>query len=114
MSDKEIKCQLAKAALENGVGLNEVKEFYAWVMEGPDDSLDEEDDSYKSVSICEFAQDTKCQKTITNRCSEHNIKTVGELIKLGSSKFRQFPHVGYTTVRKISEELNKQFGVKRW
>ena len=114
MSDKEIKCQLAKAALENGVSLEQVKKFYAWVTEGPEEPEEEPDDSYKSVSIYEFAQDTKCQKTITNRCSEHNIKTVGELIKLGSSKFRQFPHVGYTTVRKISEELNKQFGVKRW
>lgn len=110
MKEKEIRLELAKAALMGGASMERMKEMHKWVTEEgrPAVDLDEikvtDMEQYLGMSAIRFS----------NRCRENDIHTVGELVRVGSKAFRSQRMVGGGLIDKLTEVLSVHYGVENW
>ena len=110
MMEKEIRLELAKAALIGGASLEKAKEMMVWVT-----GSKQTDDELDNVSVTELEQYLGMSSVrFRNRCMENEIHTVGELVRIGSAKFRALRLVGGGLVKKIGEVLEEKYGVTEW
>ena len=115
MTDREIKLELAKVALSNGMAIETAKAFYDWIMEEPEHIVVESKPTkWDDTPIEDLACRTRIEGTITKRCHDNGINTVGDLIRCGGRKFLKFENVGKGTVRKIDDALLMHFEVVDW
>lgn len=49
-----------------------------------------------------------------NVAKDHNIETVGQLLEVGSARFKQFRNMGSLCINRISEALDNIYGIKSW
>ena len=49
-----------------------------------------------------------------NVAKEHDIETVGQLLEVGSARFKQFRNMGSLCINRISEALDNLYGIKSW
>ena len=49
-----------------------------------------------------------------NVAKDHNIETVGQLLEVGSARFKQFRNMGSLCINRISEALDNLYGIKGW
>ena len=49
-----------------------------------------------------------------NVAKDHNIETVGQLLEVGSARFKQFRNMGSLCINRISEALDNLYGIKSW
>ena len=49
-----------------------------------------------------------------NVAKDHNIETVGQLLEVGSARFKQFRNMGRLCANRISEALDNLYGIKSW
>ena len=108
MRDREIRLELAKAALIGGASLDTAKMMLEWVMDDSGIDLDKvsvaELEPYLGMSAVRFR----------NRCMENEIHTVGQLVRVGSSAFRSLRLVGVGLCDKVAGILNDKYGVTGW
>lgn len=115
MTDREIKLELAKVALASGMSLEAAKDFYEWIMEEPEHEVpDGKPTKWDDTPIEDLACRTRITGTITKRCKDNGINTVGDLIRCGGRKFLTFEDVGKGTVTKIDDALEEYYDVNEW
>ena len=110
MTPQEIKLELAKVAIQSDMPLQNIKEFYTWIMEEEPDLTKEQ---YKNIPIVILLRASYYMKRVTNICRAHNIFTVGELVSLGRGNFLKFSGIGRGCLKAVEERLAKQ-GVVDW
>jgi DNA-directed RNA polymerase alpha subunit len=49
-----------------------------------------------------------------NVAKDHNIENVGQLLEVGSARFKQFRNMGSLCINRISEALDNLYGIKSW
>ena len=49
-----------------------------------------------------------------NVAKDHDIETVGQLLEVGSARFKQFRNMGSLCINRISEALDNLYGIKSW
>lgn len=108
MTDVEIRLELAKVALANGLNTETAKVFYDWVV-----NIDDKMRLLEATPICEVAAKTSIPNTVNTRCRENNILSVGALVEFGRTNFSKCRNVGKFTVHQLDEAL-KSFGVENW
>lgn len=110
MTETDIKLELAKAALMGGQSLSRAAEFYRWVI---GESMAGRDLTEIPVATIIPYLD-KVGVSFINRCKEHNIETIADLVNIGSGGFKELRHVGPTTYKHVADALQKYFGVEDW
>lgn len=115
MTNREVKIEIAKAALGNGLNIETAKAFYDWVIEEPERELPEDRSTrWDNTPIEELAHKTLIVGTVTKRCKDNGINTVGDLIRCGGIKFSTFKNVGGCTIQKIDDALDRYYHVSEW
>ena len=110
MNDKEIKLEIAKAAIVSGSSVERMQQVFDWVTDGkkPDVDLD-------GISVTDMEQYLGMSSVrFGNRCRENDIHTVGQLVRVGSKQFRSLKLVGGDLCHKVSAILKDKYGVEDW
>ena len=111
MTDKEMKLELAKAALIGGASLDRVKEMLEFVS----GDVDKGSTALDGVKVSELEQYLGMSSVrFRNRCMENGIHTVGQLVRVGSGGFRSLRLVGGGLVEKLRIILSEKYGVNEW
>lgn len=110
MTDKEIRLELAKAALMGGASMERTKEMLSWVVGDVKKDVD-----LDAVKVSELEQYLGMSAVrFRNRCMENDIHTVGQLARIGSNGFRALRLVGGRLVDKLRDVLSVNYGVEGW
>ena len=113
MTDKEIRLELAKAALMGGASMERTKEMLLWVKgETKEERVEIDLDSIKVGEIEQYLGMSAVR--FRNRCMENDIHTVGQLVRIGSNGFRALRLVGGGLVDKLRDVLSEYYGVNGW
>lgn len=113
MTDKEIKMELAKAALIGGASMERTKEMLSWVNGNA--KAEREEIDFDAAKVGELEQYLGMSAVrFRNRCMENDIHTVGQLVRIGSNGFRALRLVGGGLVEKLREVLSENYGVEGW
>lgn len=105
MYDKEIKFELAKAALIGGVGMEQARLAYTWVTEVPKVNLD-------SIKVSDLERSLgRHAVRFRHRCAENDIRTVGELVRMGKTGFRKLKIVGDHLANAVDKALEERFDI---
>jgi DNA-directed RNA polymerase alpha subunit len=126
MTNKEIKIELAKVALDkcafhtSDALTDSLKNLYDWIVDESDDEVEtNQENQFDSVDIEEvlkiirrqnFYHNVTIIETIFRR---ENINTVGDLIRVGGRKFSKYRTAGRKTVSAIADAL-EELGVTAW
>lgn len=113
MTDKEIRMELAKAALIGGASMERTKEMLSWVKgETKEERVEKDLDSIKVGELEQYLGMSAVR--FRNRCMENDIHTVGQLVRIGSNGFRALRLVGGGLVDKLRVVLSEHYGVEGW
>ena len=125
MTNKEIKLEIAKVALEkcsltSGTLMAAMRSLYGWIVEEPEVEVEtNQENQFDSIDIEEVLKIIRRQnyyhnvtiiETIFRR---ENINTVGDLIRVGGLKFSKYRTAGRKTVVAIGDAL-EELGVTTW
>lgn len=103
----ELRTRIIEKAIENRVDVATTKEYLKL--------LERTDYHYAlETKIGTFAEMTGNYKTVSARCLQMGIKTVGDLVRLGGRKMRESADVGEKTAALISDTLQEKFGIDNW
>ena len=125
MTNKEIKLEIAKVALEkcsltSGTLMAAMRSLYGWIVEETDDEVEtNQKNQFDSVDIKEVLNIVRKQnfyRSVTkleNAFIIANINTVGDLIRVGRREFSQTRLVGRKSVCAVDDAL-EELGVTAW
>ena len=128
MTNKEIKLELARIALERcnfttSETLTEsLKNLYEWVVEEPEvEEETEQKNSYDKIDIKEVLNIVRKNQWFGSRIAtsletifyKNNINTVGDLMCIGRRNFSKYKLVGKKSILAIDNAL-AELGVKDW
>ena len=132
MTDKEIRLQLALAAIASNKDLSDVERFYAWVTnckENESKSRTSEENSLKTdlnVSVDALCNEVDCLARMNNRTKTtygrnisyqlglKGVYTVNDLLKYGRKKVSDLYGIGKLTLSFIDDALNNLYGIESW
>lgn len=113
MTEKEIRLELAKAALIGGASFERMKKMLSWVNGETKNEREEID--LDSIKVSELEQYLGMSAVrFRNRCMENDIHTVGQLVRIGSGGFRALRLVGSGLVSKLRVALSDKYNVSDW
>ena len=112
MTDKEIRLELAKAALIGGASRERTEEMLSWVIGEARRSGEVDLDKVKVSELEQYLGMSSVR--FRNRCMENDIHTVGQLIRIGGRNFRSLRLVGDGLVSKLRSVLQDNYGVSEW
>ena len=128
MTNKEIKLELARIALERCTfstreSLTEsLKNLYEWVVEEPEVEVKTIDkNSFDGVDIKEVLNIVRKNRGFSSGIATvvekvfygNNINTVGDLIRIGRRDFSRYRLIGKKSIWAIDDALN-ELGIKGW
>lgn len=128
MTNREIKFELARLALEKccfttSETLTEgLKNLYEWVVEEPEvEEETEQKNIFDGTDIREVLNIVRKNRYYNSSIAtmidsvflENNIKTVGDLMRIGRRDFSKYRLIGKKSILAIDEALN-ELGVKTW
>lgn len=128
MTNKEIKLELARIALEKCVfstseTLTEgLKNLYEWIVEEPDVEVEAtNENSFDSVDIKKVLNIVRKNQGFSSGIAtmletvfnNSNINTVGDLIRIGRRDFSKYRLVGKKSIWAIDDALN-ELGATTW
>ena len=128
MTNKEIKFELAKIALERcnfstSETLTEsLKNLYDWIMEEPKVEVEtEQKNSFDDIDIKEVLNIVRKNKgsssgiatSLETIFNNNNINTVGDLMRIGRRDFYKYRLVGKKSIWAIEDALN-ELGATTW
>lgn len=109
MTEKDIKLELAKAAVVSGASKERLDDLLAWVL-GEKKHKDLDD-----ISVTELEKFLGMSAVrFRNRCMENDIHTVGQLVRIGSKKFRALRLVGNGLVTRLQDIFEDNYGINDW
>lgn len=110
MTDKEIRLELAKAAMMSGSSIENAKMMYSWVCGEVKGNVD-----LDSVKVSELEQYLEMYAVrFRNKCMENDIHSVGQLVRIGARNFRALNQVGGKLVMKVRTVLSEHYNVDDW
>lgn len=129
MTNKEIKFELAKVALEKccfttSETLTEgLKNLYEWIVEESDVEVEKNaQNEYDNITVSEILNCVRknvctCSPAITEKLAtvfaSSNIKTVGDLLGIGRQCFKRYRNIGKKSLLALDDAL-AELGVKGW
>jgi DNA-directed RNA polymerase alpha subunit len=128
MTNKEIKFELAKVALEKccfttSETLTEgLKNLYEWIVEEPESEVEtEQKSSYDEIDIKEVLNIVRKNQGFSSGIAtmietvfhNNNINTVGDLMRISRRDFSKYRLVGKKSIWAIEDAL-EELGVKGW
>lgn len=129
MTNKEIKLELAKVALErcnfmtSETFTENLKNLYDWIVDESDDEVEvKQENQVDSVDIKKVLKiirkntglSSPMAATLEKVFYRNNINTVGDLLRIGKNDITCYEHIGKKTCREISDALEELFGVTAW
>lgn len=125
MTDREIRLELAKAALMSTREMDfSLQEIYEWVMMGGDGKKETDTPKmdYRDKPIGEVLTqivnnsyyDHKYVVRLERVFKKSDIRTVGDLLKYGRSNFSKLLNVGRGSLTRIDDALEELYGLKSW
>lgn len=112
MTDKEMRLELAKAAMIGGASMERTKEMLSWVNGEERGMADVDLDTVKVTELEQYLGMSAVR--FRNRCLENDIHTVGQLVRIGSVGFRALRLVGGNLVDRISDVLAAKYRIQGW
>lgn len=127
MTNKELKLEIAKVALErytfstNETLIERLKSLYDWIVEEPEVEVEsKQENQFDSVDIKEVLHIIRKWggwgniATLLGTVFDRNkINTVGDLIRVGRHEFSQYRFVGKRSVSAVDDAL-EELGVTTW
>jgi DNA-directed RNA polymerase alpha subunit len=128
MTNKEIKFELAKVALEkccfttSETLTDGLKNLYEWIVEEPEAEVEaEQKSSYDEIDIKEVLNIVRKNQGFSSAIAtslegifdSNNINTVGDLTRIGRRDFSKFRLVGKKSIWAIDDALN-ELGATTW
>lgn len=128
MTNKEIKFELAKGALErytfstNETLTESLKSLYEWIVEEPEVEVEtNQENQYDSIDIEEVLKiirknthsSSPMAATLKKVFYRNNINTVGDLLRIGKKFITCYYHIGSKTCCEISDAL-EELGITAW
>lgn len=128
MTNKEIKLELARIALERCTfstreSLNEsLKNLYEWVVEEPEVEVEEHaQNEYDNISVSEMLKLVRKNTGTSSGITEHlatsfsknDIRTAGDLLKIGRECFKKYRNIGKKSIFALDDAL-AELGIKDW
>ena len=128
MTNKEIKFELAKVALEkccfttSETLTDGLKNLYEWVIEEPDVEVEEHtQNKYDNISVSEILKLVRKNKGTSSSITEYlstsfrknDIRTVGDLLKIGKQCFKKYRNIGKQSIWALDDAL-AELGVTTW
>ena len=128
MTNKEIKFELAKVALErcafstSETFTEALKNLYDWIVEEQNVEVEEHaQNEYGNITVSEILN---CVRKNVYTCSPvteklastfaaNDIKTVGDLLKIGRHLFKRYRNIGKKSLLALDDAL-AELGVKGW
>jgi len=119
MTNKEIKLELARIALERctfttSESLTEsIKNLYEWVVEEPEVEEEPAEKNFDGIDIKEVLylvrknerSSSRIGTTLETVCDNYKINTVGDLIRIGRRDFSRFRLVGERSIGALDDAL---------
>lgn len=128
MTNKEIKLQLARIALERctfstSETLTEsLKNLYDWITEEPEDKVEtNQENQFNRIDIKEVLKIIRKNQRLSSGIATsletifhcNNINTVGDLMSIGRRDFSKYRVVGKKSIWAIDDALG-ELGIKGW
>jgi len=128
MTNKEIKLELAKVALEKccfttSETLTEgLKNLYEWIVEEPEAVVEEHaQNEYDNITVSEILNCVRknvytgspVPEKLTSTFTANDIKTAGDLLKIGRQYFKRYRNIGKKSLLALDDAL-AELGVKGW
>ena len=125
MTNREIKFELAKAALTGNKALDAgvtLEVLYRWIIEDSEVDVDNQKD-YDKVSVREIIRylvnndrysDKRYASSLINVFNDNGINTVGDILRLDRREFLRIKGVGKGSVTRIDDALEELYGIKDW
>lgn len=123
MTNREIKFGLAKIALVQNLPMDSIKQMYEWIIEEPEDEVDNQKTDYNKVSVREIIKylikndrysDKRYASSLVNVFNDNGINTVGDILRLDRREFLRIKGVGKGSVTRIDDALEELYGIKDW
>jgi DNA-directed RNA polymerase alpha subunit len=123
MTNMEIKFELAKIALVQCVSIDSIKQMYEWIIEEPEDDVDNPKTDYDKTSVREIIKyldnnnrysDKRYASSLVNVFNDNKINTVGDILRIGRRAFIQIKGVGKGSVTRIDDALEELYGIINW
>ena len=111
LSNKEVKLELAKMAISTGSSIEYAKMFYRWVTE--EEPLQEKYKNETLERLCNCLGSRYGEK-VREVARDNNFCTIGELLNMGSIKFRGLEQIGAKTAWRVTEALGELYGITKW
>lgn len=128
MTNKEIKLELAKVALEKcyfttSEALTEgLKNLYEWVVEEPEvEAEGYAQNEYDNIYVSEILKLVRKNKGTSGGVTEYlatsfsknDIRTAGDLLKIGRECFKKYRNIGKKSLFALDDAL-AELGIKEW
>ena len=123
MTNREIKFELAKIALVQCVSIDSIKQMYEWIIEEPEDDVDNPKPDYNKTSVREIIKhlvkngrygDQRYVSSLVNVFNDNGINTIGDILRIGRRAFMQIKNVGKGSVTRVDDSLEELYGIKDW
>lgn len=126
MTNREIKFELAKAALTGNKALDAgvtLEVLYRWIIEEPEVDVDNPKTDYDKVSVHEIIRhlakngkygDQRYASSLVNVFNDNGINTVGDILRIDRREFLRIKGVGKGSVTRIDDALEELYGIKDW
>ena len=124
MTNREIKFELAKAALTSNKALSAgvtLEVLYRWIIEEPEADVDKPKTDYDKTSVREIIKylvkndrynDKRYAISLVNVFNDNGINTIGDILKMGRQAFIQIKGVGKGSVTRIDDALEELYGIE--
>ena len=133
MTNREIKFELAKAALTGNKALDAgvtLEVLYKWIIEEPEVEVEVEESNfdvekpntdYNKTSIREIIKYISKDRNgigytsrLIDAFGSNNINTIGDLLRLGRRGFSSIKGVGNGCVTHVDDALEGLYGIVNW
>ena len=126
MTNREIKFELAKAALTGNKALSAdvtLEDLYRWIVEEPEVDVDKPKTDYDNISVREIIKhlvkngkygDQRYASSLVNVFNDNGINTIGDILRMGRLAFMQIKGVGKGSVTRIDDALEELYGIVNW
>ena len=120
MTDREIRLEIAKIAMSQGMSVDHANGFYEWIVKEPEKVIvNEEVDDMPIGEIIRFIANGrwKCHGycvRLERIFRENGINTVGDLLRIGRKDFLMIKDVGKGSSTRIDDALEELYGITSW
>ena len=131
MTNREIKFELAKAALTGNKALDAgvtLEVLYKWIIEEPEVEVEESNfdvekpnTDYNKTSIREIIKYISKDRNgigytsrLIDAFGSNNINTIGDLLRLGRRGFSSIKGIGNGCVTHVDDALEGLYGIVNW